>query len=159
MSTHTAVVAWGRNGATFTDSRYSRAHEWVFDGGVRVLASASPHVVPPPMSRADAVDPEEAFVAAIASCHMLFFLWIAARQGFVVEWYRDDASGVLGRDADGHQAMTAITLSPQVAFAGDRRPSLDEHQAMHHDAHEACFLARSLKTAVRCHPVDATGTT
>ena len=110
------------------------------------------------MSRADAVNPEEAFVAALASCHMLFFLWIAARRGFVVERYRDDASGVLDRDSDGHPAMTEITLSPQVAFAGDRRPSLDEHQAMHHEAHELCFLARSLKTAVRCRTVDNTDT-
>ena len=110
------------------------------------------------MSRADAVDPEEAFVAALASCHMLFFLWIAARRGFVVERYRDDASGVLDRDSDGHQAMTEITLSPQVAFAGDRRPSLDEHQAMHHEAHEAVLPGAVPEDRRPLSSVDATDT-
>src|SRR5512147_586110 len=106
MSLYTAVIAWERSGAVFTDNRYSRGHRWNFDGGVEVPASASPHVVPLPLSVAAAVDPEEAFVAALASCHMLWFLSIAARQGIVVERYRDEAIGVMAKNAQGRLAMT-----------------------------------------------------
>lgn len=153
MSQHTAVVAWQRAaGAVFTDSRYSRGHMWHFDGGVDVPAAASPQVVPLSFTSAAAVDPEEAFVAALASCHLLWFLSIAARQGFVVERYRDAASGLLAKDAEGRLAMTEVTLRPEVTFAGLRQPTPDEHAALHHEAHEACFLARSVKTLVRCEP-------
>jgi len=155
MSSYTAIVTWERDGAAFIDNRYSRAHRWTFDGGVTVPASSSPHVVALPMSRADAVDPEEAFVASLSSCHMLTFLWIAGRRGFVVDSYRDEAVGVLGKDAGGKLAMTSVTLHPQVAFAG-RVPAIEEHAAMHHEAHEQCFIAQSVKTPVRCDPV-ATG--
>src|SRR5262250_1581582 len=101
MAEYKAVVAWDRNGAVFTDSKYSRGHRWIFDGGVEVPASASPHVVPLPHSVAAAVDPEEAFVASLSSCHMLWFLFLAAKRGFVVESYRDEAAGVLAKDSAG----------------------------------------------------------
>lgn len=153
MSQHTAVVAWRRaEGAAFTDNRYSRAHVWHFDGGLDVPASASPHVVPAPLSDVAAVDPEEAFVAALASCHLLWFLSIAARRGFVVESYRDAASGLLAKDGAGRLALTEVTLRPEVAFAPAHRPTPEQHAALHHEAHEECFLARSVKTIVRCEP-------
>jgi organic hydroperoxide reductase OsmC/OhrA len=156
MSKYTAVVTWERSGAHFTDNRYSRAHRWSFDGGLEVAASASPHIVPFPLSVAAAVDPEEAFVAALASCHMLWFLSIAAKRGFLVESYRDEADGVMAKNADGRLAMTQVTLRPRVVLSGDRRPAPTEHDAMHHEAHDECFIARSVKTNVRCEAVDAT---
>src|SRR5262245_60142944 len=118
MSAYTAVIRWARDGATFTDNRYNRGHRWTFDGGIEVAASASPHVVPLPLSVAAAVDPEEAFVAALASCHMLWFLSIAAKRGFVVESYKDEAAGVMAKNAAGKIAMTKVTLHPEVAFTG-----------------------------------------
>lgn len=153
MSHYTAVVAWQRDeDAAFTDNRYSRAHVWQFDGGVEVPASASPQVVPLPLSKAAAVDPEEAFVAALASCHLLWFLSLAARRGFVVEHYRDEAHGVLAKNAAGKLAMTEVTLRPEVTFAGARQPTPEEHAALHHEAHEECFIARSVTTTLRCEP-------
>jgi organic hydroperoxide reductase OsmC/OhrA len=156
LSQYTAVVSWERRGATFTDKKYSRGHRWRFDGGVDVPASASPHVVPLPFSVAEAIDPEEAFVASLSSCHMLWFLSTAAARGFVVDRYHDEAVGVMTKDADGRLAMTDVMLRPQVAFAGDRRPSAAEHEAMHHDAHAQCFIANSVKTVVRCEAADVT---
>lgn len=152
MSQHSAVVRWDRHGAVFTDNRYSRGHSWSFDGGIEVPASASPHVVPLPLSVAEAVDPEEAFVAALASCHLLWFLSISAEQGFVVESYRDEATGVMGKDPEGKLAMTRVTLRPRVVFSGERQPSAAQQGAMHHEAHEKCFIASSVKTDVRCEP-------
>lgn len=153
MSTYTATIAWQRDAHAFVDHRYSRRHSWQFDGGVSVPASSSPQIVPLPMSDATAVDPEEAFVAALSSCHMLWFLDIAARAGWVADSYRDEASGVLARDAQGLLAMTQVTLRPLVCFAGDRVPSTQEHLALHHQAHASCFLANSVKTEVLCEPV------
>ena len=155
MSSYQAVVEWGRNGAKFTDNRYSRGHRWRFDGGVEVPASASPHVVPLPMSVQAAVDPEEALVASLSSCHMLFYLSIAARRGFVVESYRDAAEGLMAKDAGGKLAMTQVTLHPDVQYGGDRKPTREEEDAMHHEAHDECFIARSVKTDVGCEPVRA----
>jgi organic hydroperoxide reductase OsmC/OhrA len=156
MSNYTAEVAWERDGAVFADNRYSRAHRWRFDGGVEVPASASPHVVPLPFSVEAAVDPEEAFVASLASCHMLWFLSIAAKAGFVVESYRDAATGVMARNADGRMAMTEVTLRPHIRFTGEKRPSTTQHEALHHEAHEQCYIASSVKTDVRCEAVDVT---
>jgi len=153
MSQHTAVVRWERDGAAFTDNRYSRGHSWSFDGGIEVRASASPQVVPAPLSVVEAVDPEEAFVAALASCHMLWFLSIAAKQGFVVESYRDEASGLMGKNSAGRTAMMQVTLRPRVVFAGDKSPSAVQHDVMHHEAHEKCFIANSVKTEIRCEPI------
>jgi organic hydroperoxide reductase OsmC/OhrA len=106
---------------------------------------------------AEAVDPEEAFVASLASCHMLWFLSIAAKRGFGVERYRDEATGVMARNADGKLAVTLVTLRPAVTFFGDERPSQAEHEAMHHEAHDECFIASSVKTEVRCEPTTLTG--
>jgi organic hydroperoxide reductase OsmC/OhrA len=153
MAEHRATVVWSREGAAFTDSRYSRGHRWEFDGGVEVPASSSPHVVPLPFSVAGAVDPEEAFVASLASCHMLWFLSIAARRGFLVENYRDEAVGLMTKDAAGRLAMSCVTLHPEVRFAGDRRPADEDVAAMHHEAHEECYIARSVKSDVLCEPV------
>lgn len=150
---HGATVEWTRGDAEFTDGRYSRRHAWRFDGGAVVAGSASPHVVPAPFSDPSAVDPEEAFVAALASCHMLWFLSIAAEAGCRVDRYRDAASGVLARDRDGRMAMTEVTLRPDVRFSGDRVPDGAAVRAMHHAAHAACFLANSVRTDVRCEPV------
>ena len=151
MSEHKASIRWERNGATFTDNRYSRGHAWTFDGGIEVPASASPHVVPLPHSIAEAVDPEEAFVASLSSCHMLWFLSIALQRGFVVERYQDEASGLLAKNESGVLMMTRVSLRPEVAFAG-KRPSPEEHEAMHHEAHELCFLASSVKTVIEVSP-------
>jgi len=150
---HTALIRWNAGDADFLGKRYSRAHTWTFDGGAVVRGSPSPHIVPPPGSDPAAVDPEEAFVASLSSCHMLTFLWIAARRGFVVERYRDEAVGVLSKDAGGQLAMTSVVLHPTVTFADGRTPGAEAHEAMHHEAHDQCFIARSVKTAVRCEPV------
>jgi organic hydroperoxide reductase OsmC/OhrA len=155
MSRYLAVIEWSREGARFTDNRYSRAHRWRFDGGVEVPASASPQVVPLPMSAAAAVDPEEAFVASLSSCHMLFFLSLAAKRGFVVDDYRDEAVGVMSGDAGGRLAMTRVTLHPAVRYGGEKQPSRAEEDALHHAAHEECFIARSVRTEVACEPVRA----
>ncbi len=154
---YSATIAWDRNGAVFTDNRYSRGHLWTFDGGVEIAASASPQIVPLPFSAEAAVDPEEAFIASLASCHMLWFLSIAAEQGYVVDRYTDHAVGVMGRNSDGQLAITAVTLYPHVRFAGERVPSAQEHAAMHARAHHECFIANSVKTEVRCEPATAAG--
>lgn len=148
---HLATIAWTRDGAAFTDQQYSRAHAWRFDGGAVVRASSSPHVVPLPHSDPAAVDPEEAFVAALASCHMLWFLSLAAQRGFVVDAYDDAARGTLARDADRRQAITDVVLRPRVRFAGGA-PDAATHAALHHEAHERCFLANSVRTRIHVEP-------
>lgn len=155
MADHHAVVEWERGDARFVDNRYSRAHRWGFDGGATVAASSSPNVVPLPFSDPAGVDPEEAFVASLSSCHMLWFLSLAAKQGFIVDGYRDDAVGHMGRDAEGRMAMLEVVLRPEVRFAAGRAPSADELARLHHAAHDECFIARSVKTNVRCEPHDA----
>lgn len=155
MAEYTATIVWNRGNATFTDNKYSRGHRWQFDGGVEVPASSSPHVVPLPFSVQAAVDPEEAFVAALSSCHMLCFLSVAAKRGFVVDSYRDEALGLMAKNAEGKLAMTKVTLRPAVVFSGDRRPASHEVEAMHHESHEQCFIASSVKTDVQCEPASA----
>lgn len=147
MGTYTATVRWSRRDAPFTDSRYSRAHDWIFDGGLTVPASASPQIVPEPQAVAANVDPEEAFVAALASCHMLFFLSLAAERGLVVDDYSDEASGILGEDDAGRLAMTEVTLRPVAHFAG-RPPAPDELNELHEAAHRRCFIANSVRSRV-----------
>ncbi|HSV71249.1 MAG TPA: OsmC family protein [Methylibium sp.] len=151
MGTYTATIAWQRGDAAFTDQHYSRAHRWRFDGGAEVPASSSPRVVPLPWSDPAGVDPEEAFVASLASCHMLWFLSLAAERGWVVDRYTDEASGVMAKNAEGRLAMTVVTLRPAVAFAG-APPALPDFEALHHAAHEQCFIANSVRTEVRCEP-------
>lgn len=143
---YTAVVLWERGATPFTDGRYSRGHRWRFDGGAEVPASSSPQVVPVPMSDPAAIDPEEAFVAALSSCHMLWFLSIAARRGFVVNSYRDEAEGIMAV-ADGRIAITRVSLRPRVTYAG-RSPDPDEDAAMHREAHDSCYVANSVRTEV-----------
>lgn len=152
---HTALVAWQRDGAPFLDNRYSRGHQWTFDGGTTIPASASPHIVPPPMSVEAAVDPEEAFVASLSSCHMLWFLSLAAQRGHVVDRYEDAAEGILGHDDEGHQAIVRVTLRPAVRFAGDAPPTPEQLDALHHAAHDRCFLARSVRCPVIVEPQPA----
>jgi organic hydroperoxide reductase OsmC/OhrA len=148
---YTATVEWSRGDARFTDLAYSRAHRWRFDGGAVVPASSSPQVVPMPHSDAAAVDPEEAFVASLSSCHMLWFLSIAAKHGFVVDAYSDEASGTMARNAERKLAMTEVVLRPRVRFHG-QAPDAVAHDAMHHEAHDRCFIANSVRTHVRVEP-------
>jgi organic hydroperoxide reductase OsmC/OhrA len=151
MGTYTAVVKWSRNGETFSDNRYSRGHEWSFDGGAIVRASASPHVVPR-FSDPAGIDPEEAFVASLSSCHMLTFLSMAAGKKFIVDSYMDEAIGTLAKNANGKFAMTEVVLRPKVVFAGERRPTAGEIDELHHRAHEECFIANSVTTIMRWEP-------
>jgi organic hydroperoxide reductase OsmC/OhrA len=148
MSTYTATIRWTRDGGGgFTRCQYSRAHEWAFDGGAVVPASASSHVVPKPWSDEAGVDPEEAFIAALSSCHMLFFLDFARRAGFVIDSYVDEAEGVMEKRGDGRIAMTQVTLHPRVTWAGDP-PDESQLADLHHHAHDACFIASSVTTAI-----------
>ncbi|HVN35456.1 MAG TPA: OsmC family protein [Casimicrobiaceae bacterium] len=152
MSEYVVTIRWERAGQRFTDNKYTRAHTWTFDGGIEVPGSSSPSVVPLPYSERRAVDPEEAFVASLSSCHMLWFLSIAAQRKFCVDSYVDEALGVMARNAAGKMAMTRVTLRPRVAFVGERQPSADEIAQMHHVAHDECFIANSVTTDVRCEP-------
>jgi organic hydroperoxide reductase OsmC/OhrA len=146
-----ATVSWKQSGDDFSKGRYSRAHEWRFDGGVTVTASASPSVVPLPFSREDAVDPEEAFVAALSSCHMLTFVDMARRAGIIVKSYEDDAVGTMERIAPGRMAITKVTLRPRIVFEG-QTPGKGTLDDLHHHAHEACFIANSVKTDIKVEP-------
>jgi organic hydroperoxide reductase OsmC/OhrA len=148
LSTYTATIRWSRSGdGDFSKGQYSRAHEWAFDGGAVIPASPSPHVVPAPWSDQAGVDPEEAFVASLSSCHMLFFLDFARRAGFVVDDYVDEAEGVLENRPDGKMAMTRVTLRPRVTWGGNA-PDEAAIADLHHRAHEACFIANSVTTEV-----------
>jgi organic hydroperoxide reductase OsmC/OhrA len=148
MTQFEATIDWQRGEQDFAGQRYSRAHAWHFDGGLTVPASSSPHSVPLPMSDPAAVDPEEALVAAVSSCHMLFFLSIAAQRGFVVDSYVDQAVGVMEKNSEGKIALTRITLAPAIAFSGARLPAATELDAMHHAAHDKCYIANSIKAEI-----------
>ena len=152
MSRYTATVRWKRGSdGDFAKGQYSRAHEWAFDGGAVVAASASPHVVPKPWSDEAGVDPEEAFIASLASCHMLFFVDFARRVGLVVDSYTDEAEGVLAKDVDGKMAMTRVTLRPRIAWGGDA-PDEATLADLHTQAHEVCFIANSVTTEIAVEP-------
>lgn len=152
MSEHKAVVRWQRGDEDFARGHYSRRHAWHFDGGAEVVASASPSVVRAPWSDPAGVDPEEAFVAAIASCHMLWFLSLAADRGFTIDRYEDDALGTMSRIGSERYAITDVVLRPVIAFGGDRQPSADDIAALHETAHERCFIANSVKATIRIEP-------
>jgi organic hydroperoxide reductase OsmC/OhrA len=154
MTAHTATVEWQREGQTFTDRAYRRAHRWGFDGGATVAASSSPHVVRVPLSDPAAVDPEEAYVAALASCHMLWFLDLAARAGWVVDRYVDEAAGHMATRDDGHEWVASVDLTPRITFAG-AAPSEEQLDALHHAAHASCYLANSVKTTIRVRQAPA----
>ena len=148
MSTYTATVTWKSDSpATFTKNQYTRGHEWAFDGGVTVPASSSPHAVRLPWSVEAAVDPEEALVAAVSSCHMLSFLYAAAKAGFNVESYTDEAVGEMSND-DGKQWVSKITLDPQIAWISDKLPTREDLAHLHHEAHEICYIANSIKSEI-----------
>lgn len=152
MGHYSAHILWSRGDQPFSDRRYSRAHRVRFDGGLEISGSSSPQVVPLPYSDPAAADPEELFVAALSSCHMLWFLDLACRAGWVVDAYDDDAQGTMARDAAGRLAMTEVVLRPAVAFGGERRPDAAEVERLHHAAHEACFIANSVRSEVRVEP-------
>ena len=150
MAEHKAIVRWQRDPQDqFLKGKYSRVHEWSFDGGLTLPASPSPAVVPAPFSNAAHVDPEEAFVAAVASCHMLTFLYLASRQGFQIDHYEDEAVGHMTKNENGIPWVSSIQLHPKIAFSGDKLPSAAEEAQLHHGAHEQCFIANSIKTDVQ----------
>jgi len=149
MSEHTATIRWERGEADFLGGKFSRVHTWFFDGGARVEASAAPSVVPVPYTSASAVDPEEAFVVSLASCHMLTFLYFAYKQGFQVDCYEDQPVGVLTKGPHGVPWVSTVTLRPKVVFGGEKRPAPQQFEQLHHDAHEKCFIANSVKSEVK----------
>lgn len=150
MSTYTAKITWKNDAPdTFTKNRYTRGHTWVFDGGIDVPASSSPHAVRLPFSVEAAVDPEEALVAAAASCHMLTFLWVAAKAGFVIDSYEDKAIGEMTAGEAGRQWISTITLRPEIKWIGDKLPTTDDLADLHHRAHEGCYIANSIKSEIR----------
>jgi organic hydroperoxide reductase OsmC/OhrA len=153
VSIYTATIRWSRKSdEAFARGRYSRAHEWLFDGGAIVKASASPDNVPAGTADEAAVDPEEAFIAAISSCHMLFFIDYARREGFVVDSYLDEAVGVMETSDEGRTAVTRVTLRPRIVFSGQKRPLEEELASLHHRSHEDCFIANSVRTKVIVEP-------
>ncbi len=148
MSIYTANIKWKNDSPdAFTKNRYTRGHTWSFDGGIEVPGSSSPHSVRPPYSVEKAVDPEEALVAAASSCHMLVFLWIAAKRGFVIDSYDDDAVGEM-TETDGKQWISKITLDPKIEWSGEALPTAEEIVEMHHEAHDGCYIANSIKSEV-----------
>ncbi|HUM47175.1 MAG TPA: OsmC family protein [Chitinophagales bacterium] len=150
---HHATILWKKQPTEiFTDSKYSRAHTWIFDGGIELAASSSPSVVPLPLSNELAVDPEEAFVASLSSCHMLWFLSLAAAKHFIIEQYEDHASGTLSKNEDGKLAMTEVVLKPNIIFSGETIPGKEQLDQLHHQAHEKCYIANSVRTKIRIIP-------
>ncbi len=148
MSEHKAIIDWKCTSAEFLKGKYSREHNWTFDGGVTVPASSAVSSVPVPYSNPAYVDPEEAFVAAVSSCHMLTFLYLASRQGFQIDSYHDEAVGVMTPNEKGVPWVGTITLNPQIIYSGDQKPTPEDEEHLHHLAHEQCFIANSIKTSV-----------
>ena len=148
MSDHRATIRWVYAGGDFLKGRYSREHTWTFDGGVMVPASPSPSVVPKPYSNEAHVDPEEAFVAAIASCHMLTFLFVAARAGIRIERYEDEAVGTMTRNDQGVPWVSTVVLTPRITYGGAAQPAEAQVDLLHHAAHDQCFIANSVKTTI-----------
>lgn len=151
MSDYKATIEWRRQTADFDYQTYNRTHTLAFEGGIRVPASSAPGNIPPTAAGAPGVDPEQAFVASLSSCHMLWFLHLASKASLVVDRYVDEASGVLAKNATGDMAMTRVTLRPEVSYAG-RKPSPEEHARLHEDAHHKCFIANSVKSEVLIEP-------
>lgn len=148
MSEHKVILRWKSNSAEFLKGRYSREHTWTFDGGATISASSSPTVVPQPYSNPAYVDPEEAFVASIASCHMLTFLYLAGKESFQIDSYEDEAVGVMTKNEKGVPWVSAVTLHPKIVYGGAKRPTPEDEARLHHHAHEQCFIANSVKTEV-----------
>ncbi len=152
MSEYKVVIHWKRSGPDFLKGQYSRAHSWSFDNGMTLPASAAPSLVPAPWSHPANVDPEEAFVAAISSCHMLTYIYLASQHGFVVENYRDEAVGILTANDKGALWMSSVTLNVKVNYEGEKLPMLEEEMELHHLAHGQCYLANSVKTKITVRP-------
>ena len=152
MSEHKAIISWQRNGPDFLKGKFSRKHTWTFDGGITVAASSAPSVVPVPFSNPAAIDPEEAFVASVSSCHMLSFLYVASKQGFEIDSYTDEAVGHMAKNERGVPWVSTVELNPKIAFGSQRVPSGQELEHLHHSAHEQCFIANSIKTEVKVNP-------
>jgi len=149
MSEYQARIRWTRQaGERFVDSRYSRAHTWEFDGGVVVPASSAVSSVPLPYSKPENVDPEEAFVAAISSCHMLTFVYLAGADGFVIDSYDDLAIGHMTRNHKGRLAVTQVRLAPKIVISGTKKPTDADIDRLHHAAHEECYIANSVITEI-----------
>jgi organic hydroperoxide reductase OsmC/OhrA len=148
MSKHRATISWKCTSTDFINGRYSREHTWSFDGGVVVPASPSPSVVPAPWSNPANVDPEEAYVAAVSSCHMLTFLYLAGKEGFQVDSYDDEAIGAMTKNERGTPWVSSVTLQPKICYSGSKQPDPAEEVRLHHEAHEQCFIAQSIKTEV-----------
>ena len=148
MSQHKATIDWNRGSAEFLKGRYSREHTWRFDGGLAIAASSSPSVVPVPWSNVAAIDPEEAFVASLSSCHMLTFLHLARLAGFDIESYQDEAVGHTEPNEKRIPWIATVTLNPKIVYGGDKRPTPEQEAHLHHQGHEQCFIAQSVKTAV-----------
>lgn len=149
---YTAEILWERGDQVFLDKRYSRKHLVKFDGGVEVVASSSPLVVPLPYSEEQAMDPEEALIFALSSCHMLTFLAIAVKRGFVVDSYHDKAIGTMQANEQKKFWVSDVTLCPKIIFSGENLPCVDAIAQMHHEAHEECFIANSVKTHIHIKP-------
>ena len=148
MSEHKAIIRWSRTGPDFVKGTYSREHTWTFDGGLTVPASPSPSVVPKPWSNPANVDPEEAFVASLSSCHMLTFVWLASREGFVVDSYEDEAVGAMAKNERGVPWVNTVKLRPRIVWSGEKQPTPADLDRLHHAAHEQCFIANSVKTEI-----------
>ena len=148
MAEYKATIKWQRKSPDFVRGKYSREHTWTFDGGVTIGASSSPHVVPVPWSNPALIDPEEAFVGAISSCHMLTFLFLAAKRGFQIDSYEDEAVGLMTKNEKGVPWISSVTLNPKIAYSGDKLPSPTDAEQLHHLAHEQCFIAQSVKTDI-----------
>ncbi|HSY16864.1 MAG TPA: OsmC family protein [Candidatus Acidoferrales bacterium] len=151
MSEYKATIKWQRTSPDFLKGKYSREHTWTFDGGVTVPASSSPAVVPVPYSNPAHVDPEEAFVASISSCHMLTFLYLAGKKGFQIDSYEDESIGVMAKNETGVPWVSRVTLNPEIVYSGDKLPTPEDEKQLHHLAHEQCFIANSIKTEVVVH--------
>ncbi|WP_377292112.1 OsmC family protein [Rhizobium sp. SG2393] len=151
MASYTATILWERGpDEVFTDNRYGRGHQWSFDGGVSFRASSSPHVVPR-YSDPAGVDPEEAFIASLSSCHMLTFLYLAAKKGLTVNRYEDVAEGRMAKTPEGRVWVSEVVLHPVIVWEGET-PDAETLDALHHAAHDECFIANSVRTDVRCEP-------
>ena len=148
MSEHKATITWKNTSTDYLKGRYSREHTWTFDGGLTVPASSSPAVVPVPLSNPANVDPEEAYVASISSCHMLTYLFLAQRKGFQIDSYEDEAVGLVVKNEKGAPWVSTVTLNPKIVYGGEKRPTPEEEAHLHHGAHEQCFISNSVMTEV-----------
>lgn len=157
MPNYKATIHWKRSGAKFLDHKYQRRHTWTFDSGLTMTAAASPHIVGESYTDPSAIDPEEAFTASVASCHMLWFLSLAAGRGFVVNNYMDNSQGVLEKNSEGKLAMTKVIIRPVVTFETERMPSQNDFLGLHRQAHSKCFIANSIKSDIEILPMMESG--